>query len=141
MPWIDVKNFDEDVKVGDKLCYSLNDLSGGIICVEAITLKSFVGAPNSSTEERLYPKSSITDLGHWQVWRVPKRWKAEKGQSYWMACIGTGGSDVIGVTNGHHPGDRRNYESGNYFRTQEQAQEYADECKKLAEKLHERYGE
>lgn len=33
------------------------------------------------------------------------------------------------------------FNGGNYFRTKEQAQEYAEECKKVAERLHERWGE
>lgn len=37
--------------------------------------------------------------------------------------------------------DDYNYNFGNYFRTREQAQEYADECKKVAERLHEKFGE
>lgn len=99
MTWVTVKDFDQDVKVGDKVRVD-NDYS---FCgtVTAIGKMSCL-IMGDGREGYISKESSVS------VWRETKRWRG-----------------LIGFC----------------FRTKEQAQEYADECKKVAERLHERFKE
>ncbi len=75
---------------------------------------------------------------NWQIWEEPNRWKAKDLESYWN--VGPAGG-VFENINREMYCDEEIFESGNYFRTKEQAAIYAEECKKLAMKLHESWGE
>lgn len=53
----------------------------------------------------------------------PKRWRAEKGENYW--CLDSCG-EAIKNTDDYWIGDKWRYESGNYFKTKEEAEYYKE---------------
>lgn len=75
----------------------------------------------------------------WQIWEEPKRWRAYdiREMSFWYVASNL---DVFCDQDSGDDWDEK-FECGNYFRTKQQAQTYAEECKKLAMKLHESWGE
>lgn len=76
---------------------------------------------------------------NWQIWEEPKRWRAYdiREMSFWYVASNL---DVFCDQDSGDDWDEK-FECGNYFRTKQQAQTYAEECKKLAMKLHESWGE
>lgn len=84
--------------------------------------------------------ASWLDGQGWQIWEEPKRWRCKHNNNdsyYFSDSAGhVYGSRDIGCMGGD-----LHFKSGNYWRTKDQAQTYADECKKLAMKLHESFGE
>ena len=71
--------------------------------------------------------------------RVEKiRWRAKEGEDYYYI---TGRGHVVGDEEGGLPEDIERYEFGNYFRTQEQAEEAAKRVKEALHKYHEEIGE
>lgn len=133
MTWVTVKDFDLDVRVGDRL--TRPEYYERIVIVRHIGKQEFF---YEFEDSKCGDEGSSRKSFDWQVWRETKRWKPEPGGHYYYA-IATGGvckHECIG-----HQLDHLFFNSGNFFRTSEQAQEYADECKKVAERLHEKWGE
>jgi hypothetical protein len=63
----------------------------------------------------------------------PPRWRAERGEEYYFVAIDgevTHNIDISSWTDG------RRYNSGNYWKTEAQADEYARRCKALALEYH-----
>jgi len=134
MPWVTVKDFDRDVKVGDKIKMD-QDCKDDWMEVVYIKKNQFVADHNYEMLE-VYNKS-LNDAT-WQVWRESKRWRGLAGAEFYFA---THTGNVTSRKDMYDENDNLLYEIGFYFRTKEQAQEYADECKKVAERLHERFKE
>jgi len=134
MPWVTVKDFDRDVRMGDKVKMD-QDCEEDSMEVVFIKGSQFVADQNYGMLE-LYNKS-LNDA-HWQVWRETKRWKPELKEEYYIMC-----SDlrVRVYTYNNTIDESFCVNSENLWKTFEQAQEYADECNKVAERLHEKYQE
>lgn len=134
MPWVNVSCFDRDVKVGDKIKMD-QDCKEDWMEVVYIKANQFVADHNY---EMLEVYNKYLNDATWQVWREAKRWKPEEnGKFYYVTPTG----EVSRHSCIWHQLDHLFFNSGNFFKTSEQAQEYADECKKVAERLHERWGE
>jgi hypothetical protein len=58
----------------------------------------------------------------------PKRWRAEKGGRYWFA---TEYFNPIETTDENYYCDNARYNSGNYFQTEAECQEFCDKVKNL----------
>jgi hypothetical protein len=58
------------------------------------------------------------------------RWRAEHGGVYYRANVFL---QIVSVTENYCILDNVAFDSGNYFQTEEQAQEYIDHCKKFFE--------
>ncbi len=132
--WHKVEDFDRDVKVGDKLsrlCLVPYDL-GNVFTVTAIGRDYYLAYQESARIEYSFNKID------WQVWREPVRFRASFEMPYYSV------KDNFEITKHTELGLSYDYErhnAGNYFHTSYQAQRYADECKKVAERLHEKWGE
>lgn len=129
MPWVTVKNFDKDVRIGDKL-KSDDTYDSRVFKVTGIGETIFLAIHDYETD---YKKSH-----HWLVWRETKRWRAENGEYYWYADRDFG----IKIDADFRTSvDDLHFNSMNYFMTSYQAAQYADECKKLADRLHKKWNE
>ena len=132
MTWVTVKDFDQDVKVGDRIGLPSEDgkmaecvfLAAG----ESIILMKCNGLELPGAKD-----------DRWQVWREPVRWIPQHLDPYYTVL-----PDGSVFPTWWEPGptliDMDRFKAGNVWRTKEQAQEYADECKKVAERLHEKFG-
>ena len=84
----------------------------------------------------LYEKYPLDPYSAWMEWkesRKPKRWRAEKGERYWVVdsvC------NPVRYRETHAPFDDDCYEAGNYFRTEEEAQQAAEAVRETLEKFH-----
>lgn len=131
MIWVKVQNFDQDVKVGDK------------ISVEDASYREYSGIVTAIGERTYLLKDGSSEETAWdfkydaKVWREPKRWRAAHGTDYYFVFDSSveSESDLRGEISSSR------FDMGNYFRTKEQAQEFSDECKKVAQRLHEKFGE
>jgi hypothetical protein F3_00887 len=68
---------------------------------------------------------------------ITKRWRAEKGKIYYYIDSVL---DISISTEYHYALDNVCYERGNYFRTKEEAEEYAEYMKKKSLEWHEKRG-
>lgn len=136
MPWVTVKDFDRDVKVGDRIriVYPLAErVHEGI--AKWIGERNII---NMSNGVECCSSRHLSTDGLWQVWREPKRWKSEPAGEYYIMNAFL---DITTMQDLNDYDDNRQHTSYNYWRLISQAQEYADECKKLAERLHDKYNE
>lgn len=103
----------------------------------------FTSSFHNATEEekqQLFDKMKEQGL-RWNAEekRVEKiRWRAKEGEDYYYI---TGRGHVVGDEEGGLPEDIERYEFGNYFCTQEQAEEAAKRVKEVLRKYHEEIGE
>lgn len=106
---------------------------------EGVTIL-FVGRSNLFAVNAIGEESRFeikSDCG-WQIWEEPTRWKPELHE----VCFHVYGNGEINQFVWENDDlDDLYFKIGNVFRTREQAQTYAEECKKLAMKLHEEWGE
>lgn len=137
MPWVTVKDFDRDVKVGDRIriVYPLAErVHEGI--AKWIGERNIINMSNGI--ECCSSRHLSTD-GLWQVWRETNKWRAVPGEMFYY--IDTDYRHPLRAKVIYPDDGEYHFNSGNYFKTESQAREYADECKKVAERLHERWGE
>lgn len=78
-----------------------------------------------SGEGKVYSKNTINDFDEWfapieDEWEP---WRAEEGDEY---CYVEASGKVCSSTDSRHFYDNSRYDTGNYFKTQEGAQAYAD---------------
>jgi len=134
MPWVNVEIFDRDVKLGDRI-RSVGETSPNYDIVKYIGTDVFVVQGLSIDFASIKSKD-------WQVWRETKRWKPSAGVYYYYVSP-YGQIHVCKFSDDENAGYLHNlhYKIGNCFPSTEMAQEYADECKKVAERLHERFKE
>ena len=119
MPWVPIKNFDEDVRVGDLI----KTKSGLRACVESLKDGEVVLRKVTAFNESLD-----------SVWREPKRWRAEYLHRYWsLNKCGVPCDEMESLSNL----DKKSFNFGNYFRTYEQAEKAAQKIKDLLTKFHE----
>lgn len=121
--WVTVKDFDRDVKVGDRVKMISQIFNGEQKerLITGIAEETFVYRTESDCE---FISSKINRYGDWQVWREPKN-----------------NMSFVGIINTVKKGNSVSVNIDTRWESKEQAQEYADECKKVAERLHERWGE
>lgn len=133
--WITVTDFDRDVKVGDKIRNAsvINKyLPEVVLWVSKIDGPYFLAA-EGKCRPKVWPK---IDRDGWQVWRETVLWRADDSNHFYYFSYNS-----VLMAQRNYIYEQELFQSGNYFRTQEQAQRYADECKKVADKLHEEFGE
>lgn len=61
----------------------------------------------------------------------PIRWRARKGELYYLLDVIGGNFRVIRMKEDFKEFDNNHWESGNYFRTTDEAQKYADEFRRM----------
>ena len=87
--------------------------------------------------KELYEKYPLDAYSAWMEWkeaRKPKRWRAKNGEGYWR--LNVMGEAVIAVEHNTDV-DNDGYNFGNYFSTEEEAQQAADVIRKTLAKLYE----
>ena len=75
----------------------------------------------------------------WQEWseaRKPKRWRAKLGEKYWVVDIELSPTRSEEKNDGY---DEERYNNGNYFRTEEEANQAADGIREYLKKFHEEH--
>lgn len=94
--------------------------------------------------KELYEKYPLDAYAAWQEWkeaRKPKRWRAKKYQGYYYIDI-IGGRIVTKYdTDEREEPDNNKYDSYNYFRTEEEAQQAAEVVRETLQKFHEKNAE
>lgn len=132
--WKPVENFDRDVKKGIKIKLDSSDYEYVVTGVGDDFFLARMVSPCFHRYEQTYDKKGKL----LQVWREPARFRAELNKLYWYV---DSDGDLVGSQEMFDSYSETNFKLGNYFRTEEMAQEYADECKKVAMRLHEKWGE
>ena len=128
MPWIPIKNFDEDVRVGDSIRCGEKKVCGEIT---AIGLCNFLGRIENG--EATIKKEYAT-----HVWREPKRWRAEKGEKYCFIELGCGrGIEFRQSNEDSFSVDDADYQCGNYFKPGFLQEKHRQALKDLFAKFHE----
>ena len=95
------------------------------------------GVPTLFPSRALYEKYPLDARAAWMEWketREPKRQRAEKGERYWVVdsvC------EPVSYQEINAPFDDDCYEAGNYFRTEEKAQQAAEAVRETLTKFHE----
>ena len=89
----------------------------------------------------LYEKYPLEPVKAWNEWaenRKPKRWRAKQGEEYWyLSALNTPEMTSDDAFNG----DDKLYELGNYFRTEELAEQAAEGFREYLKKFHEEHTE
>lgn len=123
MPWVPIKNFDEDVRVGDLI----KTKSGLRACVEALKEGEVVLRKVTAFNESLD-----------SVWREPKRWRAENGERYCFLEAGIRpGISIREANEAYLPVNSADYECGNYFKPGFLKEKHIQAFKDLLAKFHE----
>ena len=85
----------------------------------------------------LYEKYPLDAYSAWMEWketRKPKRWRAKLGEKYWVVDIELSHTWSEEKNDGY---DKVRYNNGNYFRTEEEAQQAAEAVRETLAKLYE----
>lgn len=123
MPWVPIKNFDEDVNKDSKV------LAVGLECTVLFKSKNCLIVLNEKGEDFALSKDFVS-----HVWREPKQWRAENNEPFFFVRRNL----TIGSTiDDYYPCDSDLHKIGNYFKTCEQAQKAAQKIKDLLAKFHE----
>lgn len=131
--WVTVKDFDQDVKVGDKLRFNEEECEYIVKYIDDGIYFFARNGINAHSFVKVLPSKDC-----WQVWRETKRWLPNQGEIYFVVGVGL---EVKEFKFENNILEVAFMETNPVFRTKAQAQEYADECKKVAERLHEKWGE
>ena len=86
----------------------------------------------------LYEKYPLDAYSAWMEWKETqksKRWRAKLGEKYWLVDIELSPALSEEKNDGY---DKARYNNGNYFRTQEAAEEAAKLVKEILLKFHEK---
>lgn len=89
----------------------------------------------------LYEKYPLNAYSAWMEWKEskePKRWRAKKYQGYYYIDYIGGRLVALYDTDEYDKDENNRYESYNYFRTKEEAQQAAEEIRKTLMKFYER---
>lgn len=135
--WIKVENFDQDVKQGDliKLDYPHNEFKVRHIGAKWLVLMQHNVLHSGIDSYECVELKKQT----WQVWREMERWKPGHHEIYFYAD--ERGYPIMSEWTGSVNLDQVRFDQGTVWRTKEQAQAFADECKKVAQMLHEKFQE
>lgn len=133
--WVEVKDFRGEVNSGDKVRWSNNaELRIDFIGEQILVYTDL----DTNQQFSCGIKNSINSF---EVWREPKRWRAEKGGDYWIPLAVEGRAHAFRSQDLQYPKDFINHKKGHYFRTEEQALECARREIEACMKYHEEIGE
>lgn len=137
MKWVPINDFNLDVLHGSEICSHEGAIIYKVTGIgeEVILVRPWIFDSKVYGSEICMPKSCFC-----LVMKLPPRWRAERGGNYFLVLAHGG---ICTEIDSYNPGlnDDNRFKFGNYFRTKEQAQEFSDEMKNAAFKLHEKYGE
>ena len=86
-----------------------------------------------TTEEKALIEIKVKAIN--KKYGIKKRWRAENDETYYHI---NEHFEVDWFRDNRLPGTNKNYENGNYFRTKEEAEEYAEYIKKCSLEWHEK---
>ena len=136
----------QDFRVGDNVIDIILDLKGKITNVKSngnleiqFEGESSITEYNLKIEKRpslLHYRNDydydVIDFNNLPKRQEPKRWRAEKGETYYFF---TSNFEVEKYYDHNDYNDNKAYDSGNYFKTKEEAQEVEDKLNKYFQEL------
>lgn len=102
------------------------------------------GLPDLYPSEALLMKYPLDPYSAWKEWkesRKPKRWRARKYQGYYYIDFRGGRLVTFYDTDEYDKDENNRYDSYNYFRTKEEAEQAAEVIKEALQKFHEKNSE
>lgn len=138
MEWKPISDFNLDVMHGDEICSHEGSIVYKVTGIgdEVILVRPWIFDSKVYGSEICMPKSCFC-----LVMKPPARWRAKSGERYFLVLSHGEIHSAKDASYNSSLNDEERFIFGNYWRTIEQAQEFSNEMKKAAFKLHEKYGE